>query len=212
MCGHIDTNFNFWKLIGSSRILPCLFTHPGISFPYPSLPFKTHLRNHPFCEVFSNESPLLPDRAWMSSHTHFLGAPKALFWPFCDYSWIYYTCWYFPPKILFWKIANRAKITCPSVPLLSRLSCGRLCATREGSPPGSAVPGILQAGTLERAAISFSRACMHAKLLQSCLILCDLWTAARQAPLSTGFSRQEHWSGLPFPSLTSVISSHIPFK
>ena len=25
------------------------------------------------------------------------------------------------------------------------------------------------------------------------------WTAARQAPLSTGFSRQEHWSGLSFP-------------
>ena len=28
-----------------------------------------------------------------------------------------------------------------------------------------------------------------------------LWIVARQAPLSTGFSRQEHWSGLPFPSL-----------
>ena len=27
-----------------------------------------------------------------------------------------------------------------------------------------------------------------------------LWTAAHQAPLSLGFSRQEHWSGLPFPS------------
>ena len=26
------------------------------------------------------------------------------------------------------------------------------------------------------------------------------WTAAHQAPLSMGFSRQEHWSGLPFPS------------
>ena len=25
------------------------------------------------------------------------------------------------------------------------------------------------------------------------------WTAAHQAPLSLGFSRQEHWSGLPFP-------------
>ena len=28
------------------------------------------------------------------------------------------------------------------------------------------------------------------------------WTAAHQAPLSMGFSRQEHWSGLPFPSPT----------
>ena len=26
------------------------------------------------------------------------------------------------------------------------------------------------------------------------------WTAAHQAPLSLGFSRQEHWSGLPLPS------------
>ena len=28
----------------------------------------------------------------------------------------------------------------------------------------------------------------------------DPWTVARQAPLSMGFSRQEYWSGLPFPS------------
>ena len=35
----------------------------------------------------------------------------------------------------------------------------------------------------------------------SCVRLCEtLWTAAHQAPLSTGFSRQEYWSGLPFPS------------
>ena len=27
-----------------------------------------------------------------------------------------------------------------------------------------------------------------------------LWTIVRQAPLSMGFSRQEYWSGLPFPS------------
>ena len=30
--------------------------------------------------------------------------------------------------------------------------------------------------------------------------LCDPWTVALQAPLSMGFSRQEYWSGLPFPS------------
>ena len=35
--------------------------------------------------------------------------------------------------------------------------------------------------------------CMHAQS-------CTLWTAARQGPLSTDFSRQEYWSGLPFPS------------
>ena len=42
-----------------------------------------------------------------------------------------------------------------------------------GSPPGSSVPGILQARILEWVAISFSNACMHAKLLQPCLTLCN---------------------------------------
>ena len=35
---------------------------------------------------------------------------------------------------------------------------------------------------------------------ESGLTLCDPWTAARQAPLSMGFPRQEYWSGLPLPS------------
>ena len=36
----------------------------------------------------------------------------------------------------------------------------------------------------------------------SCVrLLATPWTAAHQAPLSLGFSRQQHWSGLPFPSL-----------
>ena len=37
-------------------------------------------------------------------------------------------------------------------------------------------------------------------LAQSCPTLCNPWTVAHQAPLSMGFSRQEYWSGLPFPS------------
>ena len=79
-------------------------------------------------------------------------------------------------------------------------SCPTLCHPIDGSPPGSPVPGILQTRILEWVAISFSNACMHAKSLQSCLTLCDPWTAAHQAALYTGFSRQEYWSGLPFPS------------
>ena len=35
---------------------------------------------------------------------------------------------------------------------------------------------------------------------KSCLTLATPWTVACQAPLSMGFSRQEYWSGLPFPS------------
>ena len=37
-------------------------------------------------------------------------------------------------------------------------------------------------------------------MAQSCPTLCDPWTVAHQAPPSMGFSRQEYWSGLPFPS------------
>ena len=40
----------------------------------------------------------------------------------------------------------------------------------------------------------------ESEVAQSCLTLCDLWTVAHQAPPSMGFSRQEYWSGLPFPS------------
>ena len=48
-----------------------------------------------------------------------------------------------------------------------------LCDPTDGSPPGSSVHRILQARTLEWVATSFSKACMHAKLLQSCPTMCD---------------------------------------
>ena len=78
-------------------------------------------------------------------------------------------------------------------------SCPTLCDPIDGSLPGSSVPGILQARILEWLAVSFSNACMlsHFSHVRLCA---TLWTAAHQAPLSTGFSRQEYWSGLPFPS------------
>ena len=41
----------------------------------------------------------------------------------------------------------------------------------------------------------------ESEVAQSCPTLCDPWTVAYQAPPSMGFSRQEYWSGLPFPSL-----------
>ena len=40
----------------------------------------------------------------------------------------------------------------------------------------------------------------ESEVTQSCPTLWDPWTIARQAPPSMGFSRQEYWSGLPFPS------------
>ena len=52
-------------------------------------------------------------------------------------------------------------------------SCPTLCDPIDGSPPGSSIPGILQARILVWVAISFSKACMHAKSFQSCPTLCD---------------------------------------
>ena len=76
--------------------------------------------------------------------------------------------------------------------------CPTLCDPIDGSPPGSPVPGILQARTLEWVAISFSDAWkwkVKVKLLSRVRLLATPWTAAYQAPLSMGFSRQEYWSG-----------------
>ena len=42
--------------------------------------------------------------------------------------------------------------------------------------------------------------CVCVKLLSHVQLLATPWTVARQDPLSMGFSRQEYWSGLPFPS------------
>ena len=85
-------------------------------------------------------------------------------------------------------------------------SCPTLCNPIDGSPPGSPVPGILQARTLEWVAISFSNAWKwkgKVMSLSRVWLLATPWTAAYQAPPSMGFSRQEYWSGLPLPSLNS---------
>ena len=82
-------------------------------------------------------------------------------------------------------------------------SWSTLCDPRDGSPPGSAIPGILQARTLEWVAISFSNAWkwkVKVKSLSCVRPLATPWTAAYQAPPSMGFSRQEYWSGVPLPS------------
>ena len=82
-------------------------------------------------------------------------------------------------------------------------SCLTLCDPIDGSTPGSPIPGILQARTLEWVAISFSNAWKwkgKVKSLSLVRLLATPWTAAYQAPPSMGFSRQEYWSGVPLPS------------
>ena len=118
--------------------------------------------------------------------------------------------------------------------LLSRFSRVRLCATPDSVRPHRQQPtrlrrpwdspgkntgvgchfmrGILQTRILEWVAIAFSNAWkwkLKGKLLSCCRLLVTSWTAAYQAPLSMGFSRQEYWSGVPLPSPITIITSVI---
>ena len=96
--------------------------------------------------------------------------------------------------IFYWYAAAAAK---------SLQSCPTLCDPIDSSPPGSPVPGILQARTLEWGAISFSNAWkwkVKVKSLSRVRLFATPWTAAYQAPPPMGFSRQEYWSGVPLPS------------
>ena len=88
-------------------------------------------------------------------------------------------------------------------------SCPTLCDLIYGSPPGSRIPGILQARILEWVAISFSNAWkwkVKVKSLSRVWLLATPWTGAYQAPPSMGFSRQEYWSGVPLPSPSYTLT------
>ena len=78
----------------------------------------------------------------------------------------------------------------PAAAAKSLQSCPTLCNPIHGSPPGSPVPGILQARTLEWVAISFSNAWkwkVKVKSLSHVWLSVIPWTAAYQAPPSMGF-------------------------
>ena len=77
-------------------------------------------------------------------------------------------------------------------------SCLTLCDPIDGSPPGKNT-GV---------GCHFLLQCMKVKVksLSPVQLLVTPWTAAHQAPLSMGFSRQEYWSGVPSPSLVKGSS------
>ena len=109
---------------------------------------------------------------------------------------------------------------CPGLPwrfaigtAKSLQSCPTLCNPIDGSPPGSPVPGILQARTLEWVVISFSNAWKwkeKVKSLSRVQLLATPWTAAYQAPPSMGFSRQEYWSGVHLLHLGGLVDKNPP--
>ena len=98
------------------------------------------------------------------------------------------------------KTAQIAAAAAAAKSLQSRLT---LCDPIDNSPPGSSVPGILEARTLGWVAVSFSNSWkwkVKVKVLSHVRLVVTPWTAAHQAPPSMGFPRQEYWSGLPLPS------------
>ena len=107
------------------------------------------------------------------------------------------------PSIIYVVSSCNTNLHILSTAAKSLQSCPTLCDPINGSPPGSAVPGILQARTLEWVVISFSNAWkwkVKVKLLSHVWLFATPWTAVYQAPPTMGFSRQEYWSGVPLPS------------
>ena len=120
-----------------------------------------------------------------------------------DETGAYYTEWSKPERKTPIQYAAAAK---------SLQLCPTLCDPIDISPPGSPVPGILQARTLEWVAVLFSNAWkwkVKVKSLSCVQLLVTPWTAAHQAPPSMGFSRQEYWSGVLLPSPQYSILTHI---
>ena len=109
-----------------------------------------------------------------------------------------------------WATSEATSATTTAKSLQSLQSCPTLCDPIDDSPPGSLVPGILQARTLEWVAISFSNAWKwkaKVKSLSRVQLSATPRTAAHQAPLSMGFSKQEYWSGVPLPSPWATVDT-----
>ena len=152
-----------------------LFSHGGVGSMFPP-------PQSGFCVWLS--------RKYSRSHTVPVSRPNRRSWQLLSASWMFMVETKLPSPAA---AAAAAK---------SLQSCLTLCDPRDGSPPGPAVPGILQARALEWVAISSSNAWkwkVKVKLLSRVWLFATPWTAAYQAPPSLGFSRQEYWSGLPLP-------------
>ena len=108
-----------------------------------------------------------------------------------------------------WKYVNLPNLNTLRCVCVSHWSCPTLCDPMDCSPPGSFVHGILQTRTLEWVAVSFSNVNFNcgSVVAKSYLTLMTPQTVACQDLLSMGFSRQEYWSGLPFPSSLKCLES-----
>ena len=114
-----------------------------------------------------------------------------------------------------WQFLKKLNVTPAAAAAAESLqSCLTLCDPIDGSPPGSPVPGILQAKTLEWVAISFSNAWkwkVKVKSLSPVQLLVTPWTAAYQAPLSMDSpGKSTEWVAIAF-SKCNTYYMPIPF-
>ena len=166
-------------------VTPCLSLSPLLGIPRRLLSKCYLIPESNWLDVFIDSVSLMGDV--ITPHSTFLPSLIKCLW-----------------KLLFIESGENTVIM-PAVAAAAKLlqSCPTLCNPIDGSPPGSPVPGILQARTLEWVAISFSNAWkwkVKVKSLSRVRLLATSWTAVYQAPPSMGFSRQEYWSGVPLPS------------
>ena len=101
-------------------------------------------------------------------------------------------------------------ILCLLLLLLSRFSRVQLCDPIDGSPPGSPIPGILQARTLEWVAISFSSAWKwevksESEVTQSCRTLSDPmdWSLPGSSVLGIFQARFLEWGAIAFSGFSA---------
>ena len=84
--------------------------------------------------------------------------------------------------------------------------CLTLCDPIDRSPPGSTVPGILQARRLEWGALSFyMEVKSESEVTHPCLTLSDPMDCSLPGSSIHGFSRQEYWSGVSLASPVNTL-------
>ena len=175
--------------VTSTRLL-CPWNFPGKNTGVSPFPTPGNLP-HPGIKPTSLASPALAGRFFTNSSTceiHYTSIKKKKLVGSC---------------LVRVGVTRLAYLRTAAAAAKSLQSCPTLCNPIDGSSPGSPVPGILQARTLEWVAISFSNAWkwkVKVKSLSHVRLLATPWIAAYQAPPSMGFSRQEYWSGMPLPS------------
>ena len=124
--------------------------------------------------------------------------------------WYSHLFQYFPQFIMIHTVKGFCIVNKAAATAKSLQSCLTLCDPIDGSPPGSTVPGILQARMLEWSAISFSNAWkwkVKVKSLSRVQLFTTPWTAACQASLSFIISQfaQIHVRWIEMPSNQLIL-------